>query len=92
MTREDLSDYLVAHGCEMRPYEGVGPAIVVFHNPKTGRSAFIKAPLDETVTLEATVFKICYELGIEPPNYAKNCKTVMDNVHKRFPSKHSGKR
>lgn len=87
MTRADLYDYLKMLGLEITPWEKGGHEVLVFYNPKTRRDAYIKLPVDETKMSETAVFKITTELGVEPPNYAKTCKGLMDEIHSKFPSK-----
>ena len=83
MTRADLADWLRAHGCEIVILPEGRARVVMYRNPKTGTTAFLHSPIDETRVENFTICKICMRLGIEIPDVAKHCSELNDDLQKR---------
>ena len=67
ISRTYLRDWILTHGCQMEALSEHQARVVLFHNPKTGGSAFLNLPIDERPVKEGSVYGVCAKLGIPVP-------------------------
>lgn len=86
MTREDLVDWFLHHKCEQEPIEGVNITgwTVKYYNPKTGRTFYVKTPIDDTDVPDYVVCHGCYQLGIPIPDCVKHEDKRYKDIKSRF--------
>lgn len=86
MTREDLVDWLLQYGCTQEPIEGINVTgySVRYYNPKTGRTWYVKTPIDETIVPDYIVCHGCNILGIPIPDCVKHEHDRYNNIKDRF--------
>lgn len=69
MTRADLYDWVMFHGCEQVVLPEIKARVVMFVNPKNKERAYIPLPMDERPVKDNQVYRVCCSLGIEIPTH-----------------------
>lgn len=82
MTRADLYDWVLAHGCNVNPLAEHKAKVIRIYNPKNEREAFIALPLSEVPVYDFTVCKVCSKLGIPIPTHVAYVKPILDKLEK----------
>ena len=69
MTREDLYDWVMTHGCEQIVLPEIKARVIRFVNPKNQQTAHLSLPIDDRKVKDNQAYQICSSLGIEVPTH-----------------------
>ena len=89
ITRDDLRDWLVSHGCIATPLKETNNTArsIKFVNPKNGTHAYLDTPIDGTPIKEYLVCHVCVQLGVPIPIDVQHQEPLVDHIKKRFTGK-----
>lgn len=84
MTRADLADWVMQHGCQVAEFPDVNntASVVRFRNPSTNGRAYLDCPFDERPVKDYTVYRICTLLGIKIPDHVKYLNDLYDHIER----------
>ena len=88
MTKADLRDWFMAHGCTIEPLKDYfqGNSVKVL-NPKNQRHVYMDMPIDERPVKSYSVCKECMILGIPIPDICKDTEELAKHIkNKHYPN------
>ncbi len=91
MTRADLFDWIMAHGCNQQPLYEYKAKVIYFINPKTGAKAWLNLPIDERPVRDYTIYRICLSLQIPIPTQSDYMKEIVEKINDQFKKKNQGR-
>ena len=80
MSKLDLMDWIVGHGCETILLPEYKANVIFFRNPKTGGEAYLDLPLSDNPVRDGMVYRACFLLGIPIPTHATYLKGLNDDI------------
>jgi hypothetical protein len=69
ITKAQLAQYILSKGCIIFQFPEVNNrgSVIRFKNPKTGTTAFLNSPIDDSVIIKEVAYGICVRLNIPMP-------------------------
>ncbi len=80
MTKADLCDWVIAHGCTTELLPEFKARVIYLVNPKNDCEVWLDLPIDNKPMRANTVCKICSDLQIPIPTFAKYMKPIDDEI------------
>lgn len=80
MTKVDLCDWVKAHGCTTRLLPEFKARVIYLVNPQNNTEVWLDLPIDDKQMRANTVCKICGDLQIPIPTFAKYMKGLDDEI------------
>lgn len=89
MTRADFVDWLIAHGCDKVPIEGINVTgrQIKFVNRRFNRYAYVDLPIDNREVQDYQIIHICDNLGVAYPDFVKHEENRYNAIKERFNKK-----
>lgn len=84
MTKQELLDYLVMYGCELRPTRDHEPLVIFILNPRNGQEAFLDLPINNRQLRDYTILRICTKLCIPVPDPMRYLSDLDDQINDRL--------
>ena len=69
ITKAQLAQYILSKGCIVFQFPEVNNrgSVIRFKNPKTGATAFLNSPIDDSIIIKEIAYEICARLNIPIP-------------------------
>ncbi|MFW5879926.1 MAG: hypothetical protein ACOCUV_03790 [bacterium] len=80
MTKNELKNYAIKHGCEIILPDHTKADIIRFKNPKNKKSAYLRLPFNDRQLRGFTICKFCSELGIPIPDKHARLEKLNDYI------------
>ena len=80
MTKNNLIDWIKLYGCDIIPLPEYKAGVILFKNPKTEGESWIELPVDDRNMKDLTIFRICSDLDIPPPDITLYMKPLNDHI------------
>lgn len=90
MSREDIYDWIIVHGCEQVQLTGINITgnCIKFINPKfPSASAYLNTPINEQKVYDYIVCQICDQLFIPTPDCAQEYAPLVKHIKDKHTKK-----
>lgn len=84
MTKNDLKDYAISHGCNIQLPDQYKANIIRVNNPKNKKTSYLRLPFDNSPLEDFTIYKFCIELGIPIPEKQQGLKGLNDFIDNKY--------
>jgi len=67
MTKNELKDHAIKHGCKLNPPGNYKADVIYFFNPKNHKRAWLSLPFNDNPLPDFAIDSFCARLGIPVP-------------------------